>query len=64
MVAGSSARMNVPGQAAGWHWLMTAEMLSAAAFDWLRDLMKQTNRSAARLAAVGSMTFQATEVTR
>jgi len=38
--------MNVPGQAGGnWRWRLTDDMLSPAAFDWLRDLTKASNRS-------------------
>jgi 4-alpha-glucanotransferase len=43
---GSEARMNVPGRAEGnWRWRSTEQMLSAPAFEWLRDLTRRTNRS-------------------
>ena len=42
---GSEARMNVPGRAGGnWRWRCNEEMLSAPAFEQLRDLTKATNR--------------------
>jgi len=44
---GAEARMNVPGTAEGnWSWRCTEEMLSDPAFEWLRDLTKDSNRSA------------------
>ena len=37
--------MNVPGRAAGnWRWRCTADMLSAPAFRWLRDVTKISHR--------------------
>jgi 4-alpha-glucanotransferase len=43
---GGEARMNVPGRAAGnWAWRCTEDMLSEAAFRWLRDLTQSSNRS-------------------
>jgi 4-alpha-glucanotransferase len=40
------ARMNVPGRPDGnWRWRCTKEILSDAAFDWLRILTKNVNRS-------------------
>ena len=43
---GNEARMNVPGRAEGnWRWRCTEEMLSARAFEWLRDLTKVSGRS-------------------
>jgi 4-alpha-glucanotransferase len=49
---GTSARMNTPGQAGGnWRWRLTDGLLLPAAFDWLGDLTKQTNRSAVHSAA-------------
>src|SRR5262249_24731575 len=43
---GTEARMNVPGRPAGnWAWRCTEDMLSAAAFQWLRDLTEPSNRS-------------------
>jgi 4-alpha-glucanotransferase len=45
---GKEARMNVPGRAAGnWRWRCTEEMLSASAFEWLRDLTMGSHRSGA-----------------
>jgi 4-alpha-glucanotransferase len=42
---GSEARMNLPGRAGGnWCWRCNEEMLSAPAFEQLRDLTKATNR--------------------
>jgi 4-alpha-glucanotransferase len=42
---GPEARMNVPGRAEGnWTWRCTEEMLSAPAFDSLRDLTRTSNR--------------------
>jgi 4-alpha-glucanotransferase len=42
---GSEARMNVPGRASGnWRWRCTEAMLSAPAFERLRDLTKRSNR--------------------
>ncbi len=46
---GNEARMNVPGRAEGnWRWRCTREMLSAPAFEWLRDLTNTSKRSSAR----------------
>jgi 4-alpha-glucanotransferase len=43
---GNEARMNVPGRADGnWRWRSTDEMLSARAFEWLRDLTNLSGRS-------------------
>jgi 4-alpha-glucanotransferase len=43
---GAEARMNVPGRADGnWRWRCTEEMLSPAAFQWLRDVTETSNRS-------------------
>jgi 4-alpha-glucanotransferase len=62
---GASARMNSPGQAGGnWRWRLTDDQLSPAAFDWLGDLTKKTNRSAVDLAASESAALQETEVAR
>ena len=48
---GREARMNVPGRAEGsWRWRCTEDMLSAPAFEWLRDLTNTSNR----LAAIGT----------
>jgi 4-alpha-glucanotransferase len=60
-----SARMNVPGQSAGnWRWRLTDDLLSPAAFDWLRSLTNRTNRSPAGFTAVQSAASQEIEVTR
>jgi 4-alpha-glucanotransferase len=62
---GASARMNVPGQAAGnWRWRLSEEPMPPAAVDWLGDLTAETKRSAVRSAAAGSNALQETEVTR
>jgi len=43
---GREARMNVPGRAEGnWRWRSTNQMLSDAAFEWMRDLTKTAKRS-------------------
>jgi 4-alpha-glucanotransferase len=43
---GSDARMNVPGRATdNWRWRCTEDMLSASAFEWLRDLTETSKRS-------------------
>ncbi len=43
---GREARMNTPGRAEGnWRWRCTEKMLSDPAFEWLRDLTKNANRS-------------------
>ncbi|HXW13248.1 MAG TPA: 4-alpha-glucanotransferase [Terriglobia bacterium] len=45
---GKDARMNVPGRAEGnWRWRCTKEMMVDSAFEWLRDLTKNSNRSKA-----------------
>jgi 4-alpha-glucanotransferase len=42
---GNDARMNLPGRAEGnWRWRCTEDMLAPAAFQWLHDLTKTTNR--------------------
>jgi 4-alpha-glucanotransferase len=44
---GKEARMNVPGRLEGnWSWRCTEGMLSDRAFEWLRDLTKNSKRSA------------------
>ena len=46
MNLGSGARMNVPGRAEGnWRWRCTEDMFSDRAFEELRDLTKNSNRS-------------------
>jgi 4-alpha-glucanotransferase len=58
---GSEARMNVPGRADGnWRWRCTQDMLSAADFQWLRDLTITSHRSPVRQPT--QLTLQATEV--
>jgi 4-alpha-glucanotransferase len=43
---GKEARMNVPGRPEGnWRWRCTEDMLSDSAFEQLRDLTKNSNRS-------------------
>jgi 4-alpha-glucanotransferase len=43
---GSEARMNIPGSVEGnWTWRCTESMLSDRAFEWLRDLTKNSKRS-------------------
>jgi 4-alpha-glucanotransferase len=62
---GSSARMNIPGQASGnWRWRITDDALSPDAFGWLRDLTTETNRCSADCAHAGSAALLQTEVTR
>jgi len=47
---GREARMNIPGRAEGnWRWRCTEDMLSDRAFERLRDLTKNSNRSGALL---------------
>ncbi len=61
----ASARMNVPGQAAGnWRWRATEDMLSPAAFGSLAGLTRASNRSAVNMAAAATVPLQETEVTR
>ena len=44
---GNEARMNLPGSLdSNWNWRCTKDMLSDRAFEWLRDLTKNSNRSA------------------
>ena len=62
---GAGARMNTPGQASGnWGWRITEDMLSPAAFDWLRDLTTETTRSPAGHAPAGIAALEEIEVTR
>jgi 4-alpha-glucanotransferase len=45
---GQEARMSIPGCAEGnWRWRATEDMLSDRAFQWVRDLTKNSNRSGA-----------------
>jgi 4-alpha-glucanotransferase len=49
---GKEARMNLPGRLdCNWSWRYTEDMLSDRAFDWLRDLTKDANRSGFTLAS-------------
>jgi 4-alpha-glucanotransferase len=49
---GKEARMNVPGRVEGnWRWRTTDEMLSDRAFEWLRDLTRNSNRSSPQSAS-------------
>jgi hypothetical protein len=52
---GASARMNVPGEAAGnWRWRLTDDPFPHDCFDWLGNLTNETNRSAVHSSAAGS----------
>jgi 4-alpha-glucanotransferase len=43
---GTEARMNVPGRAEGnWRWRCTEDMLTPAAFQWLHEMTKTSNRA-------------------
>jgi 4-alpha-glucanotransferase len=43
---GSEGLMNIPGQATrNWRWRVREQMLPARAFEWLRDLTRNTNRA-------------------
>jgi hypothetical protein len=47
---GRESRMNIPGRPEGnWCWRCTEDALSDPAFEWLRDLTKNSNRSGALL---------------
>jgi hypothetical protein len=47
---GRESRMNIPGRPEGnWCWRCTEDTLSDPAFEWLRDLTKNSNRSGALL---------------
>jgi 4-alpha-glucanotransferase len=44
---GTEARMNVPGRAEGnWRWRLAPDTQCSAAFEWLSDLTKTSNRAA------------------
>jgi 4-alpha-glucanotransferase len=46
---GNDARMNLPGRAEGnWRWRCTEDMLTPAAFQWLHDLTRTSNRAPAK----------------
>jgi 4-alpha-glucanotransferase len=52
---GKGTRMNVPGRPDGnWSWRCTEEMLSPAAFQWLRNLTETSKRSAGAGIALSS----------
>jgi 4-alpha-glucanotransferase len=56
LTLGADGRMNVPGKAEGnWRWRATEHMLSARAFDWLRELTNRTNRSVCVQSAVAEL---------
>jgi len=62
---GAGARMNTPGQAAGnWRWRITDDVLSPAAFDWLRDLTTETKRHPADFDRAELAALEEIEVTR
>jgi 4-alpha-glucanotransferase len=62
---GASARMNTPGQASGnWRWRITDDLLSPAAFGWLRDLTTETKRCPGDYARADFAARQEIEVTR
>ena len=62
---GAGTRMNTPGQASGsWQWRITEDMLSPAAFDWLRNLTTETRRCPADFTRKEFAAFEETEVTR
>ena len=62
---GAGARMNTPGEAAGnWRWRIPDDALSPSAFDWLRDLTRETTRCPADCARAESAALEETEVTR
>jgi 4-alpha-glucanotransferase len=49
---GTETRMNVPGRPEdNWRWRATEEMLADRAFEWLRELTKNANRTRASVAA-------------
>ncbi len=52
---GPEARMNVPGHPEGnWSWRCTDEMLSAPAFNSLRELTKSSNRTGLQITLAGA----------
>ena len=62
---GAGARMNTPGQASGnWRWRVTDDLLSPAAFDWLRTLTIDTERRPADYARAEFAAREEIEVTR
>jgi 4-alpha-glucanotransferase len=57
---GKSARMNQPGSAEGnWRWRSTDEMLSAPAFQSLRELTRASARSGGAESAQASAAMAA-----
>jgi 4-alpha-glucanotransferase len=62
---GGSARMNTPGEASGnWRWRITDDVLSPAAFDWLRDLTTETKRCPVDFARAEFAALEEIEVIR
>jgi len=62
---GATARMNIPGQAGGnWRWRLTGDLLLPGAFDRLKDLTRDTNRSPFDFASLKSREAEEIEVTR
>jgi 4-alpha-glucanotransferase len=62
---GAGARMNTPGEAAGnWRWRITDDALAPAAFDWLRDLTRETLRCPADCVPAELAALEEIEVTR
>jgi 4-alpha-glucanotransferase len=62
---GADARMNIPGQAGGnWRWRLSDDRELPSAFDWLKDLTRETNRAPVDFTAVESTAPEEIEVTR
>ena len=62
---GAGARMNTPGEAANnWRWRITDDAVTPAAFDWLRDLTRETKRYPADSVPAELAALQEIEVTR
>jgi 4-alpha-glucanotransferase len=57
---GKEARMNIPGRPEGnWRWRSTENMLSDKAFEWLRNLTKNSNRLGSSLSMQTGKTLAA-----
>jgi 4-alpha-glucanotransferase len=57
---GREARMNVPGRAEGnWSWRCTEDLLSHRAFEWLRELTKNSNRSGSSITSHSGKSLEA-----
>ena len=57
---GKDARMNIPGRPEGnWRWRSTESMLSDEAFEWLRNLTKNSNRLGSSLSLQTGKTLEA-----